>query len=289
MAAFATLSSDVADCVVSLRQLRRTLESELGMSAEKCRRRQDAMKLLPRIVRPPEPHFAINNARLIAGRTVERVEVGFRKEIEGVHQSSLVESVRLPDSAVLSFCCWPGLCRTSQGNASIGSHLDGSIYAFAAACLSPSDSAVLSACGGGSSMPMNPVGPSPSGPSASLTGMWNGSLSDSSGSMMGAGLSPSMMGQMTWQITQTGNTFSGVAQVAGSEGHEPMRISGTIDGATATFTMTMPSGGMMTMNCTATATGTFDINEFMTQLHGTYAGSNTCSGPFDHGHMSLSR
>lgn len=148
---------------------------------------------------------------------------------------------------------------------------------------------LLSACGGGSSMPMHPVGPSPSGPSASLAGMWSGSLADSSGSVMDAGLSASMMGQMTWQITQTGNIFTGVMQFAGYARHEPMRISGTIDGATATFTMTMPSGSMMRMNCTATATGTFAINELMTQLHGTYAGSNTCSGPFDHGHMSLSR
>jgi hypothetical protein len=53
--------------------------------------------------------------------------------------------------------------------------------------------------------------------------------------------------------------------------------------------MSIPSGAMMMANCTATASGTFDINEFMTQMHGTYAGSNTCTGPFNDGHMSVSR
>lgn len=147
---------------------------------------------------------------------------------------------------------------------------------------------VLSACGGGSG-PGNPLSPSVSSPSASLTGRWVGSVSDSSGSMMGAGLSAAMMSGMTWQITQTGNSFTGTMQFSGYPGHDAVSVSGTINGSTATFTMTMPSGAMMTANCTATASGTFDINEFMTQMQGTYAGSNTCTGPFDHGHLSLSR
>jgi hypothetical protein len=106
--------------------------------------------------------------------------------------------------------------------------------------------------------------------------------------MMGAG----MMGQMTWQITQTGNTFQGTGQFAGFPGHGVMTISGTIDGPTVTFTITMPSsmmGGMMSGSCTASANGTLDINELMSQMHGGYSGSNSCTGSFDHGQMSLSR
>ena len=147
----------------------------------------------------------------------------------------------------------------------------------------------LAACGAQSPATRNPVGPSPSNPSASLSGTWIGSVSDSSGSMMGAGLSAAMMAQMTWQITQTGNTFTGIMQFPGYSGHGTMTVSGTIDGATATFTITMPSGAMMMASCTATASGTFDVNEFMTQMHGTYTGSNTCTGPFNDGHMNLSR
>lgn len=135
----------------------------------------------------------------------------------------------------------------------------------------------------------NPVGPGPSGPPPSLTGAWIGTVSDSTGVMMGAGLSPAMMGQMTWQITQTGNEFTGVMQFAGYGRHDAMRVSGRINGSTATFTMTMPSGTMMMENCAAVATGTFDVDELMTQVHGTYSGSNTCSGPFERGRISLSR
>lgn len=147
----------------------------------------------------------------------------------------------------------------------------------------------MTACGGDSSTMTNPAGPSAADPSRMLTGTWVGTVSDSTGSMMGAGLSLSMMGRMTWQITQTGNTFTGVMQFPGYAGHGPMRLSGTINGSTATFTMTMPSGTMMMDACTATATGSFDVDELMTRMHGTYAGTNSCSGTFDHGHVDLSR
>lgn len=160
---------------------------------------------------------------------------------------------------------------------------------FLPAALLSSSLLALAACGAQSPTATNPVGPSPTSQSASLSGTWIGSVSDSSGSMMGAGMSPAMMGQMTWQITQTGNTFTGTMQFRGYPGHGTMKVSGTINGPTATFTMTMPSGAMMMTNCTATASGTFDINEFMTQMHGTYTGSNTCTGPFNNGHMSVSR
>lgn len=147
----------------------------------------------------------------------------------------------------------------------------------------------LAACGAQSPTARNPVGPSPTNQSASLSGTWIGSGSDSSGSMMGAGMTLGMMGQMTWQITQTGNTFTGTMQFRGYPSHGAMTVSGIINGSTATFTMSMPSGAMMMANCTATARGTFDINEFMTQMHGRYTGSNTCTGPFKDGHMSVSR
>lgn len=148
-----------------------------------------------------------------------------------------------------------------------------------------------SACGSGSSMPVSPVTPTPNGPATSttLTGTWVGQALDSSGTMMGAGMSASMMGNMTWQITQTGNSFTGTMQFPGYAGHGSMTVSGTITGNTATFTMTMPSGSMMTATCTAVANGTFDINDLFTQMHGTYAGTNMCGGPFDHGQMSMLR
>lgn len=146
------------------------------------------------------------------------------------------------------------------------------------------------ACGGGSSMPVSPAAPSgPAASTAAITGTWVGQSVDSTGTMMGAGMSASMMGNMTWQITQTGNSFTGTMQFPGYGGRGPMTVSGTISGSTATFTMTMPSGSMMTATCAAVANGTFDINDLFTQMHGTYAGTNMCGGPFDHGQMSMVR
>ena len=123
-----------------------------------------------------------------------------------------------------------------------------------------------------------------------MAGTWVGTASDSTGTMMGAGLSTSMMGNVTWQITQMGNTFTGVMQFPGYGGMGGvMTVSGTINGRTATFTMTMPGGSMMTATCTAVASGTFDLDDLMTQMHGTYSGSNSCTGPFNQGQMSMAR
>ena len=136
------------------------------------------------------------------------------------------------------------------------------------------------ACGGGTSSPTSP------GVSASMTGTWLGSASDSTGSMMGAGLSASMMGNTTWNITQTGSTFSGTMQFPGYQGGT-MTVSGIMTGNTGTFTMTIPAGSMMTGVCSATSTGTFDMDDMRTQLHAIYAGTNSCAGPFNSGQMSL--
>jgi hypothetical protein len=98
-----------------------------------------------------------------------------------------------------------------------------------------------------------------------------------------------MMDNMTWQITQTGNTFTGVMQFPGYRAMGVMTVSGTITGKTATFTMTMPSGSMMTATCSAVANGTIDFDDLVMQMHGTYSGSNTCTGTFHAGQMSMTR
>ena len=51
----------------------------------------------------------------------------------------------------------------------------------------------------------SPAAPTPGGAgnnTTALTGTWVGQALDSSGTMMGAGMSASMMANMTWQITQ---------------------------------------------------------------------------------------
>lgn len=128
---------------------------------------------------------------------------------------------------------------------------------------------------------------SPAAPTAhTMTGTWTGPASDSTGSMMGAGLTSAMMASTTWTVTQNGNAFSGTMQFPGHMGGG-MTVSGTMNGTTGTFTMTMSPGSMMSGLCSATATGTFDMDDMMTLFHGTYAGTNSCTGPFDHGDVSL--
>lgn len=151
------------------------------------------------------------------------------------------------------------------------------------------------ACGAGPSAPApSPVAPTsgstsaPISTAASLAGSWFGGTSDSSGTMMGAGMTSAMASNMTWQITQTGNAFSGVMQFPGYASGGMMTVSGTITGNTATFTMAIPGGGMMGV-CSAVASGTLDLDTLIAQMHGTYAGSNTCVGAFNGGQFLLRR
>jgi len=110
--------------------------------------------------------------------------------------------------------------------------------------------------------------------------------------MMGAGMSGAMLSGMTWTVSSSGSTFSGSIQFPGFGG-SPMTVSGTMNGHTGTFTMTAGTGSMMSpgmmSGCTATATGTLDMDDLMDQMHGTYSGTNTCTGPFNHGDLTMMR
>ena len=53
-----------------------SLEKELNMDAKRARDRQEALTWLPVIAQPPEPHYSINGATQMVGKTVEKVEIG---------------------------------------------------------------------------------------------------------------------------------------------------------------------------------------------------------------------
>ena len=133
------------------------------------------------------------------------------------------------------------------------------------------------ACGGTTTSPTSPS-------AQTMSGSWVGRTSDSSGSMMGAGLTSAQ-----WAVMQSGTSFSGTMQFPGYMMGGTMTVTGTVNGRTGTFTMTMPVGSMMMAGCTATASGTFDMDDMMTQMQGTYSGTNSCTGAFDHGQMSMHR
>ena len=106
---------------------------------------------------------------------------------------------------------------------------------------------------------------------------------------MGMGMPGGSMGNMTWQMTQTGTAFTGTVSFANYHGTGSMQVSGTMNGKTGTFTMTMPNGSMPMAGCSGQVTGTFDMDDMMVKMIGAYNGSTTCTGPFDHGQMTMSR
>jgi len=143
-----------------------------------------------------------------------------------------------------------------------------------------------SACSGNASTA--PSGTTP----MSVTGTWAGLGSDSSSSM-GAG---SMMGQtdmgtMTWQLMQNGSTVTGPMIFSGSgmPGRGPGSFMGTMSGDDMTFTMDLPTGSMMSSGCSSRATGTVRVNRMTMAMTGPYSGSNSCTGSFVNGQMTMTR
>ena len=142
------------------------------------------------------------------------------------------------------------------------------------------------------SAPTTPAGPT-TGTTSAVTGTWVGSASDSSGVTTGTcmGIPGGGAGNMTWNITQTGpDTFTGTVSFSGMPGGRQMTLAGTINGRIGTFTITMPTGVMPMMAwCGGQVTGTWNLDDLMIQMHGTYSGSTTCFGAFTNGQMTLRR
>jgi hypothetical protein len=102
-----------------------------------------------------------------------------------------------------------------------------------------------------------------------VSGTWSGSGSDSTGS-----------GLMTWQLTQTGSSVSGMMTASTPVGTVVYNgtFSGTITGSTLIFTINIPVGNISLPSCSATISGSGDVANG--SITGTYTGSNSCTGPF---------
>lgn len=145
---------------------------------------------------------------------------------------------------------------------------------------------LAAACGGNS--PMAPS--SAASASASAAGTWVGSASDSSSSLgPGSMMGQAGMGTMTWQLSQSGSTVTGSMGFAGSQGMMAGSFSGTMSGEDMTFTMDLPAGSMMSSGCTSHATGTAHVPGTAGTMTGTYTGSNSCTGAFTSGQMTMAR
>jgi hypothetical protein len=118
----------------------------------------------------------------------------------------------------------------------------------------------------------------PSGTASDLTGTWNGPALDSSGP-----------GQMTWQISQSGTSFSGTltmidaASGLGGRGS----ISGTMSASTIRFSIDIAAGGFEYPydTCSAAISGGGEASS--SSLTATYSGSNSCSGSVTSGQLTL--
>ena len=123
------------------------------------------------------------------------------------------------------------------------------------------------------------AGPSPS-PLAGLTGTWSGSASDSSGP-----------GQLTWQIEQTGTSFSGTLTMTDTHAGYSGRgsISGTLSGSSVSFLMLVPAGGFDDpyTECSVDISG--DGQVASSSISASYSGSNSCSGAITAGQLTLGR
>jgi len=80
-------TKDLWLCLEGIKEVLTALEQEFGVMGEQANKRYQAKKGLPRITRPAEENYSIVQASRIVGKTVERIEYGFREDLEGFHAS----------------------------------------------------------------------------------------------------------------------------------------------------------------------------------------------------------
>jgi len=151
------------------------------------------------------------------------------------------------------------------------------------------------ACGGGRApapsmtAPTPPPAVPPPAPNAALAGSWLGRATDSQGDT-----------DVSWSLTQTGDTVTGTVTtqaVNRDDGscnschrNKSGSVSGVMSGTTLTLTMFFAAGvdGDPTPACSATVTGTATVADERT-LRGVYSGADTCEGAFANGSLAMAR
>ncbi len=85
--AFSTFTNDLHLCLNGVRELLAMIEKGFGVDGEDASKRHEAKKQLPIIVAPPQQNYSIVQASRMKGKTIEKVEVGTRNDIDEVHGS----------------------------------------------------------------------------------------------------------------------------------------------------------------------------------------------------------
>lgn len=134
------------------------------------------------------------------------------------------------------------------------------------------------ACSKDSSTPTTPSAPPAS--TANVAGAWVGTASDSSGP-----------GRMTWQLTQSGASFSGSLTITDTGTNTTGRgtVSGTVSGSALQFSLTVPAGGFDSpyAACSSTVSGTATASA--AAITGVFAGSSSCTGTIASGQLNLNK
>ena len=94
---------------------------------------------------------------------------------------------------------------------------------------------------------------------------------------------------MSWQLTQSGSSFSGAAVVSDNAGTRVAQgaVSGTVSGSTFQFSLAIPSGGFDGTACAGSANGSGTATA--TTITATYSGTQSCGGAFTSGSLTLSK
>ncbi len=145
----------------------------------------------------------------------------------------------------------------------------------------------VTACGGNTSS--SPVSPA----SMSMTGAWSGTSHDTTGQET-----------MSWNLTQSGSNVSGAMGMNDTTrsmmGNGTM--TGTVNGNTITFHMSVPTGGFsgMMASCSMAIDGQATMSPDGHTMTGTYTGTmagmmsggmmgQSCGGPMNNGQFTLTR
>ncbi len=99
--AFSQFTKDLSLCLEAVKEILAMLERDFGVNGEKAYEHHEAKKGLPQINRAPEAHYSIVQASHMKGKTIEKVEFGFRQEIEGVHESEAM-IIYFTDGSIMS-------------------------------------------------------------------------------------------------------------------------------------------------------------------------------------------
>ena len=98
---------------------------------------------------------------------------------------------------------------------------------------------------------------------------------------------------MTWQMTQSGTSFSGTLTMSDTSKSGPSgtgTVSGSVSGTTLQFSLAVPAGGFTGAfaACTATLSGQATVLD-SASITGTYSGSGSCSGAVSSGVVTLTK